>query len=79
MLLLHLDAHWRETAVRQGFDELLTIAFPNVNPLTARADSRDASAEALPRRSARRQKRLPVRLARNERPVAQIKVELAAA
>jgi predicted TIM-barrel fold metal-dependent hydrolase len=40
-LLPYLDEHWRETAVRCGFDELVTIAYPSINPLTARADWRD--------------------------------------
>ncbi len=40
-LLPYLDDQWRETAIRRGFDELDTIAYPAPSPLTVRADWRD--------------------------------------
>lgn len=54
-LLPYLDDQWRETAIRRGFDELDTIAYPAPSPLTVRADWRDregrgaATAERLAR------------------------------
>jgi hypothetical protein len=40
-LLPYLDAHWREAVVRRGIDDLNTISYPTINPLTFRADWRD--------------------------------------
>jgi predicted TIM-barrel fold metal-dependent hydrolase len=45
-LLPYLDDLWRDTAVRRGIDDLGTISFPSSNPLSARADWRDASGRA---------------------------------
>lgn len=42
-LFPYLDEHWRDTAVRRGFTELVTIAYPNRSPLSVRADWRDAA------------------------------------
>lgn len=42
-LLPYLDDVWRDNAVRRGLDELVTISYPTTNPLTTRADWRDAS------------------------------------
>jgi predicted TIM-barrel fold metal-dependent hydrolase len=41
-LLPYLDDIWRDTVVRRGMDELTTISYPTTNPLTARADWKDA-------------------------------------
>ena len=41
-LLPYLEDIWRDTIVRRGVDELTTISYPTVNPLTARADWKDA-------------------------------------
>ena len=41
-LMPYLDDHWRDTAVRRGFDELATISYPAKTPLTVREDWRDA-------------------------------------
>lgn len=41
-LFPYLDELWRETAIRRGFDEMNTIAYPANTPLTVRADWRDA-------------------------------------
>jgi predicted TIM-barrel fold metal-dependent hydrolase len=40
-LLPYLDDFWRETVTRRGIDELNTISYPVLNPLTAREDWRD--------------------------------------
>lgn len=40
-LMPYLDDHWRDTAIRRGFDEFNTIAYPARSPLTVRADWRD--------------------------------------
>ena len=54
----YLDEMWREQAIRRGFDELNTIAYPANTPLSVRADWRDAqgraatTAERLRRRGA---------------------------
>jgi len=45
-LLPYLEPMWRETVVRRGIDELTTISYPTVNPLTARADWKDATGKA---------------------------------
>jgi predicted TIM-barrel fold metal-dependent hydrolase len=45
-LLPYLDDVWRDNAERRGFDELVTISYPTVNPLTSRADWRDGSGKA---------------------------------
>jgi uncharacterized protein len=42
-LLPYLDDHWREAVVRRGIDDLNTISYPTRNPLTFRADWRDAT------------------------------------
>lgn len=41
-LLPYLDDVWRDNAVRRGFDSLVPISYPTGNPLSARADWRDA-------------------------------------
>ena len=38
----YLDEIWRESSQRRGFDELVPISYPTANPLSARADWRDA-------------------------------------
>ncbi|HET6240008.1 MAG TPA: amidohydrolase family protein [Acetobacteraceae bacterium] len=38
----YLDEMWREQAIRRGFDEMATIAYPANTPLSVRADWRDA-------------------------------------
>ena len=38
----YLDEMWREQAVRRGFDDMQTIAYPPNTPLSVRADWRDA-------------------------------------
>jgi len=38
----YLDEMWREQAIRRGFDEMNTIAYPANTPLSVRADWRDA-------------------------------------
>ena len=45
-LMPYLDDVWRETVARRGIDELNTISYPSGNPLTARADWRDAQGQA---------------------------------
>lgn len=45
-LLPYLDEIWRDTIVRRGVDDLTTISYPSVNPLTARADWKDATGKA---------------------------------
>lgn len=40
-LLPYLEPVWRETVVRRGLQDLTTISYPKLNPLTARADWRD--------------------------------------
>ncbi len=40
-LLPYLDDHWRETVIRRGIDDLVTISYPTVNPLTFRSDWKD--------------------------------------
>ncbi len=45
-LLPYLPDVWRDTVVRRGFDELVTISYPTTNPLTARQDWRDESGKA---------------------------------
>jgi predicted TIM-barrel fold metal-dependent hydrolase len=42
-LLPYLDDVWRDNVVRRGMDELVTISYPTTNPLTSRADWRDAA------------------------------------
>lgn len=42
-LLPHMDDMWREMVVRRGIDDLTTISYPSVNPLSFRQDWRDAS------------------------------------
>ena len=42
-LLPYLDEHWRETMVRRGIDDMVTISYPTTNPLTFRSDWRDAT------------------------------------
>jgi predicted TIM-barrel fold metal-dependent hydrolase len=45
-LLPHMEPLWREMAVRRGIEELNTISYPTTNPLSARADWKDASGKA---------------------------------
>ncbi len=45
-LMPYLDDHWRDTAVRRGFDELNTIAYPANTPLSVRSGWRDANGRA---------------------------------
>jgi predicted TIM-barrel fold metal-dependent hydrolase len=45
-LLPYLDDVWRDNAVRRGLDELVTISYPTTNPLSSRADWRDAQGMA---------------------------------
>ncbi len=45
-LLPYLDAHWREAVARRGIDDLNTISYPTINPLTYRADWRDETGRA---------------------------------
>jgi predicted TIM-barrel fold metal-dependent hydrolase len=45
-LLPYLEPLWRETVIRRGIDELTTISYPTVNPLTSRTDWRAASGKA---------------------------------
>lgn len=45
-LLPYLDDVWRDNAIRRGMEELVTISYPTINPLTFRADWRDASGKA---------------------------------
>lgn len=40
-LLPYLEPVWRDTVVRRGIEDLTTISYPTVNPVTARADWRD--------------------------------------
>ena len=42
-LMPYLDDHWRDTAIRRGFDEFVTISYPSNTPLTVRSDWRDAT------------------------------------
>ena len=42
-LMPYLDDHWRDTAARRGFDELVTISYPSKAPLTVRKDWRDTA------------------------------------
>jgi predicted TIM-barrel fold metal-dependent hydrolase len=44
-LLPYLDDMWREMAIRRGFDELNTIAYPARSPLSVRTDWRDANGQ----------------------------------
>jgi len=46
VLLPYLEPMWRETVIRRGIDELTTISYPTVNPLTSRTDWRDATGKA---------------------------------
>lgn len=41
-LFPYLDDVWRENAVRRGFEPLVPISYPTRNPLSVRADWRDA-------------------------------------
>ena len=41
-LLPHVDEVWRENATRRGFEEFVPISYPTGNPLSVRADWRDA-------------------------------------
>lgn len=45
-LLPYMNDLWRETMIRRGIDDLTTIAFPAVNPLTSRSDWRDDTGRA---------------------------------
>ena len=45
-LLPYFDDHWREAMVRRGIDDQTTISFPTVNPLSYRADWKDATGRA---------------------------------
>ena len=45
----YLDEIWREQAIRRGFDEMATIAYPANTPLSVRADWRTLSVEMLRR------------------------------
>ncbi|MGE4043945.1 MAG: amidohydrolase family protein [Acetobacteraceae bacterium] len=45
-LLPYMDELWRETVVRRGIDELTTISYPTVNPITSRKDWRDDTGKA---------------------------------
>ena len=45
-LFPYLDEMWREQAIRRGFDEMGTIAYPAGSPLSVRSDWRDAQAKA---------------------------------
>lgn len=45
-LLPYMDDMWRETVIRRGIDDLTTISYPATNPLSARADWRDATGRA---------------------------------
>ncbi|MBS0560542.1 MAG: amidohydrolase [Proteobacteria bacterium] len=38
----YLDRFWRDTFIRRGLEELNSTSYPTVNPLTARADWREA-------------------------------------
>lgn len=40
-LMPYLDDHWREAVVRRGIDDMVTISYPSLNPLTFRSDWRD--------------------------------------
>jgi len=41
-LLPYLEPVWRDTVVRRGIDDLTTISYPTLNPVSSRADWRDA-------------------------------------
>ena len=45
-LFPYLDEMWREQAIRRGFDEMGTIAYPAGSPLSVRSDWRDAQGKA---------------------------------
>jgi len=45
-LLPYMDDLWRDAVLRRGIDDLNTISYPSVNPLSARADWRDATGKA---------------------------------
>lgn len=45
-LLPYMDEVWRDNAVRRGIEELATVSYPTTNPLSSRADWRDASGKA---------------------------------
>jgi len=45
-LLPYLDPHWREAVVRRGIDDMVTISYPTVNPLSFRSDWKDATGRA---------------------------------
>jgi predicted TIM-barrel fold metal-dependent hydrolase len=45
-LLPYLPDMWRDTVIRRGFDELVTISYPTTNPLSFREDWRDATGKA---------------------------------
>ena len=51
-LFPYLDEMWREQAIRRGFDEMATIAYPSNTPLSVRADWRDA--QGMPATTAER-------------------------
>ncbi len=51
-LLPYMDDLWRETVLRRGIDDLTTISFPTVNPISARADWRDETGKAATTASA---------------------------
>ncbi|MEO8714450.1 MAG: amidohydrolase family protein, partial [Acetobacteraceae bacterium] len=42
-LFPYLDEVWRESAIRRGFEPLVPISYPTRNPLSVRADWRDAN------------------------------------
>ena len=45
-LLPYLPDMWRDTVIRRGFDELVTISYPTTNPLSFREDWRDGTGKA---------------------------------
>ncbi len=51
-LLPYMDDLWREAVLRRGIDDLTTISFPAVNPISARADWRDETGKAATTASA---------------------------
>ena len=45
-LMPYLDDLWREAVVRRGIDDMVTISYPTVNPLTFRSDWKDSTGRA---------------------------------
>ena len=45
-LLPYLPDIWRDSVVRRGIEELTTISYPTVNPLTFRSDWKDETGKA---------------------------------